>query len=189
MGEILDLVLLTVSTCLFYFLSNFHTYNIGIKEGFQSPLKDALHDMLPDLSKYVYLRDVVLPLFIVPLFFVYKNGTFVQYVYEFWESFMFIVMLKAITIFFTFLPASNPECARKKQVNHCFHQIFSGHNSFVLLLCLLYLKYLAWSEYHFILIAVIVCTILYSFFILMTRAHYSVDILISYIIVFLMYAQ
>lgn len=181
MSDIIDLVLSSVSTGAFYFLSNYHTYNIGTSMACSPPLHDFFHDILPDLSRYVNWRDFLLPLFFIPLIFVVNRGTFVL---QLIEGFMYIVTLKAITIFFTFLPPSNPGCAQKKQVNHCFHQMFSGHNSLVVLLCILYLFHVREKSIKMIFILL---TIIYSFFILMTRAHYTVDVIVSYIIVLLMF--
>ena len=182
--DILELVLLCISTCAFYFLSNFFTYNVGVAmEEPTTACSDVGHEMMLDLSALVTLRDIILPLFLIPFFWVPEKKHFVKVAIE---GFMYLVTLKAITIFFTILPPSNPECARNKRYNHCFHQMFSGHNSFVLLLCILYLKFLPpRPETH---IGIIMTTILYSLFIIMTRAHYTVDVIVSYIIVLLLCA-
>jgi hypothetical protein len=184
-GNTIDLVLLCISTAAFYFLSNYFTYNIGIASPPTKPLFDVFHDILPDLSSYVSFRDLVIPLFFIPLVLL-SWSSLGNLVYEFVEGFMYLVTLKAITIFFTFLPPSNTRCAEKRQLNHCFHQIFSGHNSFILLLCILLTKYLPWNRYKHVVTIQWVATVLYSIFILMTRAHYSVDVILSYIIVFLL---
>lgn len=180
-SSILDIVLLSVSTAAFYFLSNYHTYNIGTSVPCAPPLLDFFHDVLPDLSDKVKWRDYILPLFFVPIF--WTDAT-TSMIFHFIEGFSYIVTLKAITIFFTFLPPSNPRCAEKKEINHCFHQMFSGHNSLVVLLCMLYIKYIKPKKYH---IWFIIVTVMYSCFILMTRAHYTVDIIVSYIIVLLLF--
>lgn len=176
----LDIFLIVISTCAFYFLANYHTYVIGSSLGKQQPLKDTLHDILPDLSAHVVWRDYILPLFFIPFLFI-KNKT--QIIKLFIEGFMYLITLKAITIFFTFIPSSNSKCAEKKQLNHCYHQMFSGHNSVVVLLLLLFLYYTPWTNY---MILFIIAVILYSLLILATRAHYTVDILVSYIIVYLL---
>ena len=143
------------------------------------PLHDFFHDILPDLSYWVNWRDYILPLFFLPILFTAHP---LKVILQFIEGFMYIITLKAITIFFTFLPPSNPGCSQKKQVNHCFHQMFSGHNSLVVLLCILYMFHVREKGIKMIFILL---TILYSFFILMTRAHYTVDVIVSYIIVLL----
>lgn len=181
MSNLLDLLLGSVSTGAFYFLSNYHTYNIGIDSPICPPLKDFFHDILPDLSHFAKWRDYILPIVLVPLVCMsYSDSLWV--LRHFVEGFMYITTLKAITIFFTFIPPSNLVCAEKKQINHCYHQMFSGHNSLVLLLALLYSSVLSKHKYIFLAF-----TLTYSIFILMTRAHYTVDIIVSYIIVWLLF--
>lgn len=179
---IIDLTLRAIMTIIVYTLANYRTYEIGTNTecGEARPLPDVFHDMLPDWSRYVHWRDVLLPIFFIPFLFVDNKQ---EFVYAFLDNFMMIVTLKAICIFFTYLPPSNPDCHKKKYLNHCYHQIFSGHNSLVFLLYILYLQYTPFFKHHTIMLIPVV---MYSVFILMTRAHYSVDILVSYIVVFLL---
>lgn len=179
--SITELCLSAVATGAFYVLSNMHTYNIGSSMPCAPPLHDFFHDILPDLSASVKVRDYILPIFFIPLFFLNCPWEIVMY---FVEGFMYLVTLKAITIFFTFIPPSNRRSAEKKELNHCYHQMFSGHNSLIALLCCLYLMY---SSSNTLNIVFVVCTILYSLFILMTRAHYTVDIIVSYIVVLFLF--
>lgn len=162
------MILLTILTCIMYFLANGFTYHIGTEMDLCGPpLKDVLHDVLPDLSRWVYARDALLIFFMIPVLFV-KNK--VSFILEFWDRFMLIVAFKAICIFFTFLPPSNPDCAQKKYLNHCFHNAVSGHTAFALLLAIMYTRFYP-SIYLYIIVG------LYCIFILMTRAHYTKDIL------------
>jgi hypothetical protein len=156
---------------------------VGIAMEPAAACPDVGHEMMPDLSAFVTLRDIVLPLFLIPFLWVSEKKHFIKLAVE---GFMYLVTLKAIAIFFTILPPSNPECAKNKRYNHCFHQMFSGHNSFVLLLCILYLKFLPPRQE--IRIGLVTATILYSLFIIMTRAHYTVDVIVSYMIVLLLCA-
>lgn len=181
--ELLDLFLMGVSTAAFYFLANYHTYNLGVAAEYQKPLEDFFHDVLPNMSNYIKWRDYILVVCVIPLFFM-PFKTACEVLYYFVEGFIYVVTLKAITIFFTQLPSSNQRCAKEKQMNHCFHQMFSGHNSFVTMLCILYCKNIKQANAR---IAMISFMVMYSFFILMTRAHYTVDVLVSYIIVWLLF--
>lgn len=176
------MILLTILTCLVYFLANGFTYHLGTSEsdsctGCQGkPLKDVLHDMLPDYSKWVYARDFILLAFMIPIIFI-KNK--LLFIISLWDRFMLIVAFKAICIFFTFLPPSNPDCYNKKYLNHCFHNAVSGHTAFAMLLGILYVRFGVFKEYIYLFIA------LYCIFILMTRAHYTKDILEAVILVYL----
>lgn len=175
-----DLIFRTLVTIIFYFASNYHTYLIGISQD-NPPLKDCGHELLPNLSHYPYIRDIVLPFFVLPFILAFINKKNVMpCFFEFWHYFLIIITLKAITIFFTYIPPSNTYCHLTRQLNHCYHQIFSGHNSFAFLSFLLYLKH---DIVSFLYIFLVIC---YSILILMTRCHYSVDIIVSYIIVYLL---
>lgn len=181
MSDILELCLASISSGALYFLSNYHTYNIGVATPCLLPLQDFFHDILPDWSTCVHWRDYILPIFFLPLLFIDNRSNII---YHLIQGFMYIITLKAITIFFTFIPPSNPKCAEKKQVNHCFHQIFSGHNSLIVLICVLYMFQ---TKSALCKLGLIMVMIMYSLFILMTRAHYTVDIIVSYIIVLLLF--
>ncbi len=177
-----DFIVRIIMTTIVYSMSNYYTYHNSLKQECKEPLYDILHNILPDLSKYVYIRDIVLPLFFIPLLFIKSTNHKLEFIYYFIQGFMILITLKAITIFFTYQPSSNPDCNEKKYLNHCFHQMFSGHNSLVLLLWILYIKFNVINA----TIITILPVLLYSILILMTRAHYSVDIIVSYIITFLL---
>lgn len=174
------MILLTILTCIMYLLANGFTYHIGTNNDIHcgEPLKDVLHDILPDLSRWVYARDAILIFFMIPILFI-KNK--INFIMEFWDRFMLIVAFKAICIFFTFLPPSNPDCAQKKYLNHCFHNAVSGHTAFALLLAIMYTRFISGLCNHSIYLYIIVA--LYCIFILMTRAHYTKDILEAVIMV------
>ena len=176
----LELIVRTLLTAVVYLVANYHTYNIGIEQNAPS-LKDILHELLPDLSHKPYVRDYALILALVPILLIPVKNVW-PFVVEFWELFIVIGTLKAICIFFTFMPPSNQHCHQTRQVNHTYHQMLSGHNSFVFLLYLLYVKHgvckLSWKTFLPVLA--------YSLLILATRAHYSVDIIVSYIVVYLL---
>lgn len=175
---LIDLLIRSTWTCIVYTLSNYHTYQVGIKEGCNRPLKDIGHDMLPDWSHKVHIRDYILPLLFAPILFVSAP---IELILQLWEGFLILITLKAITIFFTYCPPSNPDCHIKRYVNSCFHQMFSGHNSLSLLLFILYCKHTSWNR-----LLMFIPFFMYSLLILMTRAHYTVDIVVSYIITFLL---
>lgn len=136
------------------------------------PLRDIMHDFLPDLSKWVHVRDILLCILCVPILYIPNK---VDFVIQCVQAFSIVVMIKAASIFFTFIPPSNPDCQTKKYVNHCFHSSTSGHAALVVILGILYMKYLA----HFTAKKEIICVsiLLYCLLILMTRAHYTVDVI------------
>ncbi len=174
------MILLTILTCIVYFLANGFTYYLGTSDNdygcHSKPLKDVLHDILPDYSKWVHIRDVILVTFMIPIIFL-KNK--LLFLISLWDRFMLVIAVKAICIFFTFLPPSNQDCYEKKYLNHCFHNAVSGHTAFAMLLGIFYVRFGVFKEYIYFIIA------LYCIFIIMTRAHYSKDILEAVILVYL----
>ena len=183
------LIIMSILTSLVYILANYHTYTIGIQQN-QPVLKDILFELLPDLSKYAYIRDFAIILCIIPFFYINSK---IPFILETWNIFLVIITLKAICIFFTFIPPSNTLChtniknkntniiIKLNSLNHTYHQMFSGHNSFVFLVYLMYIKYGLFNLNFLTILPVIA----YSLLIIITRCHYTVDIIVSYIIVYL----
>lgn len=169
---------LTILTIIVYTLANSFTYHLGNSQCKHPPLHDVIHSMLPNLADYVHVRDVVLLLLFIPFLWVKEKKEFAMCL---WGSFLLIVLVKAICIFFTYIPSSNPNCGKKNYLNHCHHNSTSGHASLCLMLIFYYVQFGALNNLAYVLV------ILYCLLIAMTRAHYTVDIfqglIISYLIV------
>ena len=133
---------------------------------------------LPNLSNNVSIRDAILLLFLIP-FVIVKNK--ISFLNELWTVFMIVVLIKAVCIFFTIMPSSHPRCFEKKYVNHCFHNSISGHAGFFLLLALLYIRHGVFNEY------ILIFAGLYGLLIVMTRAHYTVDVITALIVTYLLF--
>ena len=133
------MILITILTCIVYLIANSFSYKIGTDLLEQSPLYDVLHEMLPNLSNYVYIRDIILIMVILPILFFPKIW---EYIPELWNSFMLVVLVKAICIFFTNIPSSHPSSKNPNiyDLNHCHHSACSGHAAFFMILALLYIK-------------------------------------------------
>lgn len=175
----IETVLASVLTCIVYALANGFTYHIGTSRPCGRPLMDVMHSLLPDLSHIVYIRDVVLVFFFIPILCIHNKF---QYLFDVWDKFMLIILIKAVCIFFTFIPPSNPLCEEKKYINHCFHSSTSGHASLCLLLVIMYIKHGMFINNE---IFVYIAIFLYCILILVTRAHYTVDILQAIIVTIL----
>ena len=159
-------------------LANCFTFALGTSQDHctSRPLFDVLHNLLPDMSKWVYSRDIILLAFLIPLLWIHNKRIFIL---ELWDKFMLVVLCKAICIFFTFIPPSNPDCAKKKYINHCFHNAVSGHAAFAIMLAWMYKKNGVFGNTIYVFVAA------YCLLILMTRAHYTKDIFEAIIICFL----
>lgn len=170
---------ITIMTCIVYLISNSFTYKIGTETQCQEPLHDVLHGMLPDYSRFIFVRDFLLVLFLIPIVFIEHKWMFVQ---EFWGLFLYVVFIKAICIFFTYVPSSFPKCGEKdyKYLNHCHHIQVSAHAAFCTLLAILYVKYNLCNNLIYIIVA------MYAIFILLTRAHYTCNVIEGIIIAYLL---
>lgn len=177
---IFDLILRTLMSLLLYVIANYKTFVAGTDDHTPA-LKDVFHDILPDWSRSPNIRDYLLSIMMLPINLLpYQQK--IPFLLDFWEYFIQIITFKAICIFFTQLPSSNRYCHTRHNIMHCYHQSLSGHNSFVFLLFLLYSKYNLMSNTVF---SYIPC-IIYALVILSTRAHYTLDIIESFIIVYLL---
>ncbi len=164
------MVLITVLTCIVYVLANSFSYKIGATRLTDPPLYDVIHAILPDLSKQVHIRDYILILMILPALLIKKLWIFIP---DLWYAFMIVVLIKAICIFFTNIPSSHPSCHNPSVIdlNHCHHCSVSGHSALCTILALLYIR----GGYNKIIISI--CVFIYSILIVITRAHYSQDVI------------
>ena len=174
------MILITILTCIVYLIANSFSYKIGTDLLEHLPLYDVLHEMLPDLSKYVYIRDIILIMAILPILFFPKIW---EYIPELWNSFMLVVLIKAISIFFTNIPSSHPSSKKKKlnmyDLNNSFHCCVSGHSAFCMILALLYIKF------GFNVWIIWISVLLYSILIVVSRAHYTLDVIHGLLFTFL----
>lgn len=175
------MILTIIMTSLVYILANGFTYHIGTSKGCcgNEPLHDVLHHMLPDISKWVWIRDIVLISLWIP-FIIYIKGK-LEFLKSFTETFLWVVFIKALLIFFTFIPPSNRDCLDKRYLNHCYHNAVSGHAAMAYILCFLYYKYSLINRPTATTIV-----LLYGLLIVLTRAHYTKDVLEALVVVTLM---
>lgn len=171
---VVDLIIICL-TCIMYLLANGFTYHIGTTtQCCNEPLFDILHDILPNLSSHIQLRDVLLLLSWIPILLIEKKIGFLS---DFLNAFMVVVFIKAVLIFFTFMPPSNQACKDNHHINHCYHNAVSGHVSMVCLLMCLYSRCGSLNQSLSIIL-----TLLYGLFTIATRAHYTKDVIEAIII-------
>lgn len=163
------MILITLLTVIVYILAKSFSHKLGSIVN-HPPLYDVSHHILPNLSKYVYIRDYILILTLLPILFLKQTWIYIP---EFWNCFMIIIFIKAISIFFTYIPSSHPSCQNPHfyDLNHCRHQSVSGHAALFLLIGFLYIK--AGFNKYFIYISIF----LYCIIILTSRAHYALDVI------------
>lgn len=143
------------------------SYKRNVKEG--EPVYDLGFNLLPNLQKYDHLGDYAL---IIPFLFVLfswnswtrtKKGNYLS---------MLILMFsfRALSNYVTTIPSSK-ECELKPPFGFCNDYIFSGHSAFNIV-----------SSYHIGSPLWPVWPAVTSLFSIASREHYSVDVVIAWII-------
>ena len=169
----------------FIFVSNYLTHVFG-KQFYESQTNngkifDILHEITPDLHDYRAYNDIILGLTIVSFFFV--PFTLIQ---EFLGKFILIMFVRALTIVSTILP-KHEKCEPKLDwiqmvKGQCYDKVFSGHTAFVLLATLIFLREGIIGLPMFFLVNLLNMTS-----IILTRSHYTIDIILAVVITYLVY--
>lgn len=164
------------------------TYDKGRSVG--AGVWDIMHANFPDLSEYNYVKNWYLLVFVAPLLWNWPSPAFLT---EFGVKFGVLCVLRILTMMVTILPKSDKCYVYHEQHKlslfnklfggSCYDKMFSGHFSFGLLLTLLMFKFgyvsnpVVWTALnalHVMLLGV-------------TRAHYTVDILVGAILTVLVF--
>ena len=149
----------------------------------RKPLKDIIMDNGPDLRNIKFIMDPLLIIFLLP--YLINNKT--RYLIDNLKLFSLIFGLRIITSTITEVPSSDPDCETNKLgifkylSGHCFDKIFSGHTSLTLLLVLIAYDKSLLSFKKYLIYQIL--QIMYAFMLVFTRGHYSVDVVLAYIIV------
>jgi len=166
-------------------LSSYVTDELGIwfyeKQLNENKVFDLIHEFTPDFHEYGGIVNLIPLLFLGTFLFTKGN-----LIWEFAEKFLILIFLRSITIFFTILP-KHENCSKRFQwstclVGQCYDKIFSGHTALTVLAALLLNRggYIpTWLGILFVGVE--------TLFILLTRSHYSVDILFAMVITYLVY--
>lgn len=142
---------------------------------------DIVHELTPDLHEHEDFVNVI-PALILASFFFMPNGFSIAK--EFTGKLIFIWFLRALTLVTTVLP-KHEKCTRRWTWQNCFKgqcydKVFSGHTSFVFLACLIFYRegFLDWWS-------MIGITALEIGIILLTRSHYTIDVVIALLITYI----
>ena len=148
-------------------------------------LNDILFDFTPDLHNYYYIVNLIIFILLIPLFINPKKKYFISI----FKYFSIIIFIRCITTCVTIMPPIK-DCKIKLEnknniynyiIGHCNDKIFSGHTSFMLILFFVIYKYKILKSNYLIIYGLLI--LLNSFLIILTRSHYTVDVILAYIIV------
>ena len=151
------------------------------------PLYDIIHTHTPNLNKYSIYLDLLIFIFVVPFITNYNSKAIINFI----NIFSIIIILRSFAILMTDIPSSDKECDPNNIsiyniiFGHCSDKIFSNHTAFTLLALLVIYEFNLLNMGQLLMLGLF--QILYALLIIITRAHYSVDVLLSYYIVVPLY--
>ena len=166
-------------------LSSYVTDELGIwfyeMSNSENKVFDLIHEFTPDFHEYGGIVNLIPLLFLGTFLFTKGN-----LIWEFAEKFLLLIFLRSLTILFTILP-KHENCSKRFRwsnclTGQCYDKIFSGHTCLTVLAALLLNRggYIPnWLGILFVMIEIV--------FILLTRSHYTVDVIFAIAITYLVY--
>ena len=157
------------------------------KQQFRKPLYDVIHHNTNNYSHLSKIIDFSSLIFLIPFIKSYKEQQCIEVSLYFACAFSIVIILRSFALLATDMPSCDVECNPHNLdiynvfFGHCHDKLFSGHSSFTLLACLIAYKYNYLSTNQFT--GMFLLQMLYAFSIIITRGHYTVDVLLSYYIV------
>jgi PAP2 superfamily C-terminal len=182
----LSVFLYITAMVLTVFFINYLTNIIGDSHYEQKENKhlyDIIHEYTPDLYKYRGIVNLIGGLLTVSLFIVPGGDNLLK---ELFFKFLLVLLIRALCIVSTILP-KHEDCKAQYDLTFyltggCYDKVFSGHTSYVTLITLIYLREkiinLAgfWGINIFNMLAIAT-----------TRSHYTVDVILGFVITYLVY--
>lgn len=144
---------------------------------------DIFWEYTPDYSDYQPLIQILPFILIISLFFINKGDSIL---YEFTIKFIIILLVRAMTTVSTIFPKTeqcNDDIGWTTPFNGgCYDKVFSGHTAIVTLFSLIFWreKIIDTSTFWLLNIAQMVT-------IVATRAHFTVDVVLGFVITYLVY--
>ncbi len=144
---------------------------------------DIIHNNTPDYSHYDYVINYIIVVSLIPMIINYKEDM----AYDTIAVLLIVYILRCITINLTILP-KHDKCTPSNNSNNdilngCYDKIFSGHFAFTFVLSLMYYKYDVISNE----VILILWNLLNAFLIIVTRSHYTIDVVISLMVCLFVY--
>lgn len=174
--DVCSLILVVVLTKI----SQTHTDKIGSKHQCTTELYDIMHANFKDLSQYEHLIDIF-PLSVISgtIWLLVTNHPSLDTPKLIRQCFV-TFMLRCITTMVTVLPS--PICGKKaspQAIGGCNDCIFSGHTALTLLFA--YAIYICQPT---LMIPLLLYCIFASLWIILSRSHYTIDVLVAWIVVY-----
>jgi hypothetical protein len=180
--------LIIVGAIVLILLANYYTNEIGEayyeSEDKINKIFDVVHHYTPDFHEFGSLVNVIPLLLFGSFFFLPKSMSLIE---EVMLKILLIHLIRSLTIISTILP-KHEKCNREdssffsRLLGDCYDKVFSGHTSFVFLNTLILLR-----EKYISLMTLFTINATESIIILLTRSHYTIDVILAYFITYLVY--
>jgi hypothetical protein len=175
-------------TALFFLIHKFnlnhletHSEKFYQKKENYKIVKDFFYNILPHDDKFEYASDILLV-----LTFAYMTIMNYNLIYQFMGFALTIMLLREIIIHITVLPKHEACYIEHKKFSMirggCYDNIFSGHFGIGFLMTLL-----LYANGFINNLVMILINILNAIFIILSRSHYSIDIIVSIFVVIIIY--
>lgn len=182
-------MLIIVTLILYLIYSHFINKYLDIigKDHYNDEIRiyDLCHTYLPNYEKYEFIGNIYIVILL--LFILYKPSKTISIVFDLISFIIPIYFIRSILTLINVLPKSS-ECNYNPHLafinGGCYDKIFSGHSAFVFILTLLLNKYKIINFATLIIFNIINVSI-----ILLTRTHYTIDIIVSFLVSYLMYSN
>ena len=175
-------IVLLLLSLLFVSIISLNVENRSEKyKGKEFVLDDVAFKLLPEITGCTFIAENTIPfMLIIILFFTKLLDS------KFTTLISVIIFLRSIAIGLTVLPKTNLKCCIKcdLRLGVCHDKMFSGHTAFTTLSMLLIAE--KYPHYKYLVGIVI---LLQGFMMLISRAHYSVDIYIGFLVSLLVYSN
>jgi PAP2 superfamily C-terminal len=184
------MITLTVLFCVFYTILKIkstsikNSYKEKEKEKDTDKLSDVIHTYGPDWSKYYQYAEIFFYIIIL-LFIVYATASkklFVLYEIGFLLAFFYFIKITCTLV--TILPDPSGKCETKNTLGDCNELMPSGHLSSLLIILFSLWPYIDNKYWKMLFVSLIS---IYSFVIIAVRNHYTIDVVISWFVVYTIY--
>jgi hypothetical protein len=163
------------------------TYERGISLNLldMPPLYDVVQESFPNLQKYRMIPEVlhIIPIALLLIYTTYYKN--IHCLKKFLLNHGTLMLLRGISFSVTLLPDSSRMCHLSNHLGSCFDLLFSGHSTIMFLCSLLLSSHfplsLKWKVFLFS------NTIITSFLIIVCRNHYTIDVLYSILLTYLIF--
>lgn len=164
---------------------NSYLHNIG-KDHYTDDTRvyDVCHTYLPNCEKYEFIGNIYI---VIVFFFVFQSSKYISIIFDLIAFIIPIYFIRSILTLITVLPKSS-ECNYNQSFafinGGCYDKIFSGHAAFVFILTLLLNKYKIINFATLIILNIVNVSL-----ILLTRTHYTIDVIVSFLVSYIMYTN